>query len=86
MIDKGLDQVAQAATYGGATAAAVFWGLSVSDIGVIVSATVAVVGLTFHIYLSVKREHREVARHRLAMEALRSGTQTTFTERSASDA
>lgn len=63
-----LEQAATAATYGGATSAAVFWGLHLSDIGVIVSVLVAVLGFAVNTWARVRSDRRERERHELLKE------------------
>jgi hypothetical protein len=76
MTETVADHAAQVTTYAGASSAAVFWGLQISDIGVIVSALVAVLGFCLHVWLSLRRERREQQQHRLVMEKM-SGAKTS---------
>ncbi len=70
------NSVAEGTTYVGATSAAFFWGLSIGDVGVIVSMAVAVLGFIVHIWLSIRRERRAIERHRATMEKLREPSKT----------
>lgn len=65
-----LEAIAPVATYSGATVSAVFWGLSISDLGIIISTTVAVLGFLAHIWLSIRRERRAIERHAATLETL----------------
>lgn len=70
---------AQAATYGGAGGAFVLWGLHLSDLGVIVSAIVALAGFAVQLYLAVVRERREREFYRQRMETMRDDADTSRT-------
>lgn len=55
--------------YGGAAATGIFWGLSVSDIAVIISAFVAFLGFLVHAWATIRKDQREQERHRALMSA-----------------
>jgi hypothetical protein len=69
-----VEKLGEVTTYSGATAAAVFWGLQISDVGVIVSTLIAVLGFGVHVWAHIRRERRDQERHRLVMEMMKSGT------------
>jgi len=64
-----VDTAGQAAMYGGAAATGVFWGLSVSDLAVIVSMIVAVLGFIIHAWATIRKDRRELERHNAIMAA-----------------
>lgn len=68
--ERIIEQASSAATYVGTTAAVTLWGLSISDVAVIVSTTVAVLGFALHLWLSIRRERREKVRHTMTVTAL----------------
>lgn len=47
--------------YGGAAASGLFWGLSASDIAVILSAFVAFLGFCVHTWATIRKDQREQA-------------------------
>jgi len=57
--------------YGGAAATGLFWGLSVSDIAVILSALVAVAGFIVHAWATIRKDRREKEQHDAHMAELR---------------
>jgi len=67
-----VDTAGQAAMYGGAAATGVLWGLSVSDVAVIGSMIVAVLGFIVHAWATIRKDRREAERHAAAMAELRS--------------
>lgn len=62
-----LDTAGQGAMYGGAAATGIFWGLSVSDVAVIMSMVVAVLGFLVHAWATVRKDRREMERHKALM-------------------
>lgn len=72
-----VEQASTVATYGGAATSIVFWGLSLSELGVIVSAVVALVGLVVSVVMAVRRDRRERALFNLRMGELRSDNSKT---------
>lgn len=73
IVNSVVSQTPNAATYGGAASAFVFWGLRLADWGVIVSALVAVTGLAVQVFMTLRRDKRERELHRARMETLHSG-------------
>lgn len=70
------EKLSEVATYGGATSAGILWGLQISDIGVIVSVVVAVLGFAVSLWFHITRERREQEQHKLIMEMMRRGAST----------
>ena len=58
--------------YGGAATTGILWGLSVSEVAVIVSALVAVLGFIVHAWSVVRKDRRDGERHAAAMAELKS--------------
>ena len=76
MIDKG----AQVTTFAGSAVSITVWGLDISDLGVIVSATVAVCGLVVHVWYTLRKDRRAQQAHERAMWG-RNGAAPTDEER-----
>lgn len=53
--------------YGGAAATGIFWGLSVSDLAVILSMIVAVLGFIVHAWATIRKDRRELEHHKALM-------------------
>ncbi len=66
-MNSTIDTGGQAAMYGGAMATGVFWGLSVSDIAVILSAFVAFLGFLVHAWATIRKDRREQEQHKAVM-------------------
>lgn len=66
-MNSTLDTAGQGAMYGGAAATGLFWGLSVSDIAVILSAFVAFLGFLVHAWATIRKDQREQAQHNAVM-------------------
>lgn len=75
IINQHVAQYSNGALYGGTASAFTLWGLNLSELGVIVSALVAVVGLGLQLYVMLRRERREREYHKVRMETLTSDTQ-----------
>lgn len=75
--DQILDQATQngpvTVTYGGAVTSFALWGLQISEIGVLISAFVAICGLALQFYVTVKREKRAREEHKVKLESMRNG-------------
>lgn len=77
MIHHATDHTALFTTYGGVIASVTLYDLRISELGVIVSALVAVLGFSVHVWITVKRNRREQELFNLQMELLRHGTKAT---------
>lgn len=58
-----LDTAGQSAMYGGAASAGIMWGMSLSEIAVLISAIVAVLGFILHTWATFRRDRREMEHH-----------------------
>lgn len=65
-MEQKLENTAQAATYMGGTTA-VFAGLSLNEVGVVIGMVVGIVGLAAQLYFGVTRHLREKELHRRAL-------------------
>lgn len=79
MIHHATDHTALFTTYGGVIASVTLYDLRISELGVIVSALVAVSGFMLHLWITLKRNQREKELHRLQMEILRNDSQRLVT-------
>lgn len=70
---RTVDHAALLTTYGGAVTSMTLWGLRLSDISVMVSAFVAILGFGVHLWITLKRNGREQELHTIHMERLRNG-------------
>lgn len=71
--DRAIDHAALLTTYGGAVTSLTLWGLRLSDLSVMVSAFVAILGFAVHLWITVKRDRREQEIHLTQLEILRNG-------------
>jgi len=62
-----VDKSGEAAMYGGAAATGIMWGLSVSDLAVILSMIVAVLGFIVHAWATIRKDKRELEMHQATM-------------------
>jgi len=65
-----VDTVGQGAMYGGAATTGVLWGLAVSDVAVILSMVVAVLGFLVHAWATIRKDRRELEHHKAKMAAV----------------
>ena len=68
---SSVDTAGQAAMYGGAATTGVLWGLSVSEVAVVISMIVAVLGFIVHTWAVVRKDRREAQEHAAQMAELR---------------
>jgi hypothetical protein len=73
MSELSTETLARAATWCGTTSAVTLWGLQVSDLAVIVSAGVAVLGFFVHVIMTMRRERREIVTHLATIASLQRG-------------
>lgn len=67
--NSAVDTAGQGAMYGGAAVTGVLWGLSVSDVAVIGSMIVAVLGFCVHAWATIRKDRRELEQHKAMMAA-----------------
>lgn len=76
-VNQVVSQGSNVSLYGGAATAFTLWGLHLSELGVIVSSSVAVIGLAVQVWVRWRQDKRDREFHLVRMETLRNDAEAS---------